>query len=107
MRAQRLRILVPVQSSTSGRWTEPALKPDRHVLTIEYGQGDDVWFAGLDQIEHCYSVLVSWIAPYEERQWSCPAAVEQPCREAPFQPEVSHLEVDCPVPGNPSDDCLS
>lgn len=34
-------------------------------------------------------------------------AFEQPCRETPYQPEVSHLEVDSPVPGNPLDDRIS
>lgn len=57
MREQRLRILVLVQNSTSGRWTELALKPGRRELTIEYGQGDDVRLAGLNHAEYCYFCL--------------------------------------------------
>lgn len=63
------------QSSTSGRWSELALKPDGRLLTIEYGQGDDVWLAGWIIESIATPVLVSWIPPYEERQWTCPAGI--------------------------------
>lgn len=69
------------------------------------------WRCAACRAESCrVLLLLSWsfgLLPMGKDSGHALQTLEQPCREAPFQPEVSHQEVDPPVPGNPSDDCIS